>query len=255
MLIQIASDLHIEVNGPDVLRTKDIVGDVLVLAGDIHGDPVALLKWMQDLTDKPIVYVLGNHEYYRHVCTQGFKDYDDVLWKRPRTYCLDRQFYKYQEVNGSAFEDRDVTFLGTTLWTDLNQGRDKALFEAGLNDAIKIGRGTYESIAEFTMDENVINRAFLVEELDKPRGALEKRVVVTHHAPGPLSIAPKFFGDPLNGAFVNSGMSKANSPDIWIHGHTHTSFDYRHGGTRFICNPHGYGRENPEFQRELVVEI
>ena len=52
-------------------------------------------------------------------------------------------------------------------------------------------------------------------------------------------------------------------PALWVHGHTHTSFDYEFaGGTRVICNPKGYGNENvlrwaPEkgFQHDLVVEI
>ena len=48
---------------------------------------------------------------------------------------------------------------------------------------------------------------------------------------------------------------------LWIHGHTHTSFDYRVGGCRVICNPRGYmargrtGPENPHFDPQRVVQI
>lgn len=45
---------------------------------------------------------------------------------------------------------------------------------------------------------------------------------------------------------------------LWIHGHTHDSFDYRHNGTRILCNPRGYVRdgadENPAFDPTLPVD-
>jgi len=48
---------------------------------------------------------------------------------------------------------------------------------------------------------------------------------------------------------------------LWVHGHTHTAFDYFAEGTRVICNPRGYGDqrtrvpENPLFKWDKVVEI
>jgi hypothetical protein len=46
---------------------------------------------------------------------------------------------------------------------------------------------------------------------------------------------------------------------LWIHGHTHDSFDYRLNGTRVLCNPRGYARdgvnENPMFDPQLVIEV
>jgi len=50
-------------------------------------------------------------------------------------------------------------------------------------------------------------------------------------------------------------------PVLWIHGHTHTSFDYRVGNCRVLCNPRGYqaaGRplpENAAFNPGLVVQV
>lgn len=251
MKLQIASDLHLEINGYDVLRTRDIVGDVLVLAGDIHNNPEALLKWMQDLTDIPIVYVLGNHEHYKHVCTEAFNDYADLLVKRHRTYLLERQWYDQVDVDSGG----RTAFYGTTLWTDLKEGGDKKLFEEGLNDAVLIKRGSYDTIADFSMEENRLSRRFLFKVLDEPPTPNEKRIIVTHHAPGPMSIHPRFIGHPLNSAFINTELEYDNPPNIWIHGHTHSSFDYNHKGTRYICNPYGYGRENPEFRRDFVIEI
>jgi len=45
---------------------------------------------------------------------------------------------------------------------------------------------------------------------------------------------------------------------LWIHGHTHDSFDYAVNGVRVVCNPRGYARdgvnENPLFDANFQVE-
>jgi hypothetical protein len=46
---------------------------------------------------------------------------------------------------------------------------------------------------------------------------------------------------------------------LWIHGHTHDSFDYLLNGTRIVCNPRGYARsgvnENPLFDPDLIIPV
>jgi len=50
-------------------------------------------------------------------------------------------------------------------------------------------------------------------------------------------------------------------PVLWVHGHTHSSHDYRVGGCRVVCNPRGYQPapqalpENHFFDAQRVVEI
>jgi hypothetical protein len=45
-------------------------------------------------------------------------------------------------------------------------------------------------------------------------------------------------------------------PKLWIHGHTHDSFDYMVGETRVICHPKGYPKENNyDGYKPLVIEI
>ena len=55
---------------------------------------------------------------------------------------------------------------------------------------------------------------------------------------------------------LNVAASRAR---LWIHGHTHDSFDYRLNETRVVCNPRGYAtegvNENPWFDLNLVVDI
>ena len=46
---------------------------------------------------------------------------------------------------------------------------------------------------------------------------------------------------------------------LWVHGHTHDSFDYTINGTRVVCNPRGYVidgvNENARFDPDLVIAI
>jgi len=68
---------------------------------------------------------------------------------------------------------------------------------------------------------------------------------------------PRFATDPITGAFVSDleDLLLTTSPALAVHGHVHNSCDYRVGQTRVLCNPHGYGTENPNFDGALVVEV
>ncbi|WP_274534676.1 hypothetical protein [Aureimonas sp. AU20] len=93
------------------------------------------------------------------------------------------------------------------------------------------------------------------EELTKPFDG--PTVVVTHHAPTPRSIHPRYEGDVANPAFASdlTDLVARVGPDLWIHGHVHDSFDYRIGRTRVLANPKGYGDENKAFDQSLVVDV
>jgi predicted phosphodiesterase len=86
-----------------------------------------------------------------------------------------------------------------------------------------------------------------------------KTVVVTHHGVSSLSIHERSRGDSLNCAFMTDLSSEIidHGPDLWVHGHTHNSFDYNLGKTRVVVNPYGYKdvEVNPQFDRQLVVEL
>ena len=98
--------------------------------------------------------------------------------------------------------------------------------------------------------------AFLRKELSREFDGTT--IVVTHHAPSPRSIAPRFQNDPLNPAFVSDleAFIERYGPSLWVHGHVHDSFDYWVGRTRIVCNPRGYFPDqlNPAFDPLLVVE-
>jgi Icc-related predicted phosphoesterase len=72
----------------------------------------------------------------------------------------------------------------------------------------------------------------------------KKIVVLTHHAPSPRSIPPKWLGDPLNCAFASDleALVAESGARLWVHGHIHGQSDYLIGETRVIANPRGYPR-------------
>jgi hypothetical protein len=91
----------------------------------------------------------------------------------------------------------------------------------------------------------------LAEEFDGPT------VVVTHFLPHRRSIHPKYEGDRFNPAFASDLAHLVRPPvTLWIHGHTHESFDYVVNGTRVVCNPRGYLpiEPNPAFDPGFVAE-
>lgn len=62
MRLHVLSDLHIEF---DDFEPPETSADVVVLAGDTHVG-VKGIEWAaQAFPDKPILYVPGNHEFYR----------------------------------------------------------------------------------------------------------------------------------------------------------------------------------------------
>jgi hypothetical protein len=102
------------------------------------------------------------------------------------------------------------------------------------------------------------SRAWLARELAQPFAG--PRVVVTHHLPSWRSVAPRFLRAPSNAAFASDLDALFDPVTLWIHGHTHHSFDYLAGRTRVVANPRGYllkdgGFENPGFQPDLIVEL
>ena len=86
-------------------------------------------------------------------------------------------------------------------------------------------------------------------------------VVVTHHAPHRGSLASRYVDDWSSAGFINELPEEFfKVPVLWVHGHTHQSFDYQVGNCCILSNPRGYvawtGKvENRDFDAGLVVEV
>jgi Icc-related predicted phosphoesterase len=158
-----------------------------------------------------------------------------------------------------------VRFIGCTLWTDYaifgeaNVSRAMRAASDGLNDHSKITWAKQPEWRRFRPVEALMlhkrSRSFIEAELAKPFDGAT--VMVTHHAPHPHSMHSRYRSELVSAAYISdlTAVIAAGQSNLWMHGHVHESFDYRVGATRVICNPHGYGAENPKFDPGLVLEV
>ncbi len=278
MKLLVLSDLHLEFAQ---FRVPDVDYDVVILAGDISVPASKVRFWACRAKNfgeaKPIIFVPGNHEFYAGVMSS--------------TLTAMRQ--ASAGTNFHALDCRQVVvdgvrFLGCTLWTDfavridtpegLQSDAVAAAFEAGqvLADfrAIRVaetiapakpGAQAQNIRRQFTPEDSLAlhqqHREWLLEKLKEPFDGAT--VVITHHAPHRGSLAAQYANDWVSGAFVSELPSEFfEVPVLWVHGHTHTSFDYRVNQCRVVCNPRGYmlgwnGRipENDQFDPAFIVDL
>lgn len=258
--IHVISDIHLEHNKSYIHQQPKC--DLVIVAGDVHpaGAYSTGIKWLKKTFTVPIVYISGNHEYYTY--PHDFNEVDDVI----KVYINREAPGQIHYLQNDVHTFRDIRIIGCTLWTnwDLNGNPKESMSYAryGMNDyfhSCYTGRGNFLQ-PEDTLQEHNMSIEFLIEELSKPWKG--KTIVLTHHCPHPKSIHPKYTDDKLNPAFTSdlSNIIEKMEPDYWIHGHTHSSFDYMIGKTRIICNPLGYtsrlGKpENPDFIEDLVINV
>jgi predicted phosphodiesterase len=234
MRIQIASDLHLDVLESRCINVLplDVAtdADVLVLAGDIHRGTRAVDAF--ERWPVPVVYVSGNHEAYG----LRYAELVDGL----RTRAANTQV-RYLERNAVVIDG--VRFLGGCLWTDyeLYGNRESSMEYARehMSDHASIWLTDQERFApEHAVVEHKGSIDWLIGELATPFDG--KTVVVTHHGVSPDSIHPRYLDHPINAGFLSDLRDLLGQADLWIHGHVHDSFDYRHGRARVVANPRGY---------------
>lgn len=267
MKIQLLSDLHLEHSHrhpPFVLPATD--ADVVVLAGDIDNGTRAIDWAEKTFPGQAVLYVPGNHEYY----DAELKTAAAALKARAQRSA------NVQVLDNDELTIDGVRFLGSTLWTDFaligRQKMDQVIAESlkYVVDFHKIRMGGGLLTPQQTIDLHRDATAFLQARLEKPFAG--KTVVITHHAPHPGSVHPRWTGNLVNAAFVSDLSRLMGKSVLWFHGHTHDSFDFAVHGTRVLANPMGYRtsnrreprtadtplrvvNENGRFDPAMVVEI
>jgi Icc-related predicted phosphoesterase len=232
--------------------------DTAVVAGDVHMPLTKSLDWLADrLPGVPVIYVPGNHDFWstrddRYTLADQIGQGRDLAARRGIYLLMD-----------DAVTLGGVRFIGGTLWTNLfwgTQSLGHALRSSrrGMNDYRRIRRrpsGKHKYVRP--LDTIALNRAtsmFLHAQLAIP--CANPTVVVTHHAPHPLSLS-----DPdmdLRWCYVNNlgELIDRSQPDLWIHGHLHDRADYRICATRIVCNPRGHIEEDSArtFDPRFVIQ-
>lgn len=294
MKIAVCSDLHLEF-GPLVLENSE-GADVLVLSGDIcvardlkKRDIYEIMEatrssklhdfFMNCSEEFPhVIYIAGNHEHYDGDFATTYTKLKENLSYLKNVYVLDRECKVID----------DVTFIGGTMWTDMNNRDPLTMFhiKSMMNDFRTVdnsNREVYRTVPLYKKDEqgNYVRdeKGFYIQEGTKkkaepakfsPEDAVEefekfigyvktvvegqdkKFVVCTHHTPSHQSVAEYYKADTLmNGGYhsnLEEFMMDRPAIKLWTHGHTHDDFDYMVGETRVVCNPRGYIKYEPRAQ-------
>ncbi|MBS0537353.1 MAG: metallophosphoesterase family protein [Proteobacteria bacterium] len=253
MKIALLSDIHLSV-GPMALPA--VAADVLVIAGDV-GRPARAMEWAK-AARVPTLYVAGNHEFYG----------SDLVTTHARLVEL-AEGSNVRVLERSEWHHGNVRFLGCTLWSDYRLLTEEEARARGIADALKflydfsairLAPGFEDKFtpaaSQLLFDQSV---AWLEECFARPHAG--PTVVITHFAPTPQSISPRFKGSSINASFVSDLTDRIArwQPALWMHGHTHDSFDYRVGATRVVCNARGYVQdnrlENGRFDPAFIVEV
>ena len=279
MKIKVVSDLHLEFSPFTINNDENC--DVLVLAGDIvtaqdlHDYPVVSESSDIQLGSRQIlalryrdffsavtsnfnevIYVPGNHEYYKgkwHASTEHLQD-----------ECSKYSNLHFLENDSVTIDDK--TFIGAALWTDMNKQDPVTLasIKDNMNDfsLIRNDKRSYSALRPIdTVKRHTATKNYFSNKLAECTDT--DCIVVSHHGPSELSCAEQYKNDTImNGGFY-SDLSDfiLDRPQIkfWIHGHTHTAFDYMLGDTRVVCNPRGYETynwiENPSWNPNKIIEV
>lgn len=255
-----ASDLHLDFGDVND-EFFDVIGDVLILAGDIV--EIKNLPRIKEFLKRCsenwswVLWVAGNHEYYGG----SFPGANDKLREALK------EFQNIVFLQNEAFEYKGVWFLGATLWTDLGGSDPLAIMNAErlMNDyrVIRQDNNGYRRLQpSVTIQEHHKSKDFFGKYLkslwDKPC------VVISHHAPTSKSIHPAYADRHLDNLNYFSDLSglilEHKNLTHWIHGHVHFPADYRVGSCNVLCNPRGYPGERPgklaPYQpQKFVIEI
>jgi Icc-related predicted phosphoesterase len=264
MKIALCSDLHLEF--ADIVLKNEEEADVLILSGDIcvakelpfadsHMGERFRNFFSRCASEFPhVVMISGNHESYHGDIKYTNEILKNAVAHLPNFHVLEKE----------TFVLDDVTFVGGTLWTDMNEGDDLTFRHVGsmMNDFRIIKNSdsmiSYKAIAEdgtvefkerpskFSVYDAILEHEKMLDYImavvdNRPT---EKFVVVGHHAPSKLSTKPQYENDTLMNGGYSSNLYQfiIDRPQIkvWTHGHTHHNFDYMVGDTRIVCNPRGY---------------
>ena len=257
MKIRYMSDLHTEMWCDPTDLVPSIGEDLVVLAGDI-GLGTAGIEWAKRaFEDRPVIYVFGNHEFYRHAWVQTLDEAREVA-HGSNVHLLERD----------SVQIGDLEVLGCTLWTDFRVAESVGVTQQMAMSVCARRFNDYRVIfndqdnrplwPEDTLERHEISVEWLRTRLHRTR---KKVLVVTHHAPFIDHENPRFTLDEMGAGFYVdlTDMMDAGKIHAWIFGHTHHGGVFPSGKSGdpvdVVSNPRGYPHERSDFDWNRCLEI
>ena len=246
MRIALASDVHLEFGHLELTNTEN--ADVLVLSGDICVASKFGPDYDRFFNDcsrefKNVIYIMGNHEHYNGDYAKSADILRNALARYENIHFLDKECVTID----------DVTFIGGTLWTDMNKedpitlqrmsgmmndfrcvsnsnnvvtykapvyktdaNGDYIMTKTGdINHYVQDGFEFKTRVARFSPSDAVVDHKEMVGYI---RSVIEgkfdqKFVVCGHHAPTKLSTHPRYKDEFI----MNGGYSSDLSEFIMDH--------------------------------------
>ena len=281
MRVAVCSDLHLEF-APLTLENPGGV-EVLILSGDIlveHDLDEYNINQIESGFDRKrstmwhtffeecceafphVIYVAGNHEHYHGDFKYTLNNLKSKLSRLKNLHILDKEVFKYV----SPQDQEEYTFIGSTLWTDMN-GRDPLtlftmkdymndfrivknsnrsvyrtvpLYEKKDDGSYKLdekgmmiqsGTKKKEEPSRFSpedaADENEKCFGYIKQVISNGKEG-EKFIVVGHHTPSHQSCHPRWKHDTImNGGYHNNYEEYIiDHPQIKLWTHGHTHERY-----------------------------
>ena len=309
MKVAVCSDLHLEF-GPITLENPGGV-EVLILSGDIlvendldiydrrqielgymRNRSAMLHTFFEEVCEAfpHVIYVAGNHEHYHGDFAHTLRNLKEKIHQHKNLHILDKEVFKYRSMEDQV----EYTFVGSTLWTDMNNEDPLTLYTMKdyMNDFRIVknsNRYVYRNVplykrkeddSGYELDENGSMMQIGMKKKEEParfspEDAVEENkkcfdfikhivsendnvIVVGHHTPSHQSCHPMYAHDTImNGGYHNNYDEYImDHPQIklWTHGHTHNHYDYMIGETRVVCNPRGY-IGHEQIAREFELKV
>jgi Icc-related predicted phosphoesterase len=212
---------------------------ILILAGDVGliRKKYTYMHFLENVGKRflRVIYVPGNHEYYRGVHGLDMKELKENL----------------SDINVSVLDNDSVRIgnqliVGATMWTDFDRGNPLIMMKAtgymsdySLINHVNENGSILNITPEYILSEHKKTIEYLHQTLANSNGA----IVVTHHLPSFRSVCVRKWGYHFSNHLYYSDLDEMimnYKPKAWFHGHTHDSCNYVIGETNVLCNPRGY---------------
>lgn len=252
--VNFVDDLHLEW-GYQVMPG----GDVLILAGDIceaartlkdfkgqrnnnaEYEPGSKTRFrdffeIECAKYNKVFYVMGNHEHYNSVIEYTVEQLRSVL---PSNITI---------LQNTCEEYKGVVFIGSTLWTNLNNNNPLTHFTLnhGMNDFRYIKRNEDNAVVTFLPADAYDEHTTAIECINTmlKENSTKPCVLITHHAPTLQSIHPKYANNKeMNGGYASDCTALFyDNPNLKfaVHGHIHHKVQYNVSTATVLSNPRGY---------------
>lgn len=249
---QISSDLHIEYKNdrvPDPLSLITPSADILILAGDIG----SLYKYKQLKTFleqlclyfKAVLYVPGNHEYYKLFSES--KNCETMTELSKKFIELERNIDNLYILDKSSVMINDVCIVGCTLWS-----KPKTYVPPYICRIHEINTNKYNEMFNEHLE-------YIKKMMKYCYRKQKKLLVITHHCPTYSVMKGKKKKDKFVSLYASDldYLLRSEFVHTWVCGHIHENFDFiTKNGTRVVGNQLGKPKDKiKDYRKDMNIIV